>query len=207
MQFHMNQTPWTPETRKRSHRSKIYGIGINDAPYNTAGCLYYDKWRTMLRRCYAEEYHVRHPYYIGCTVDPRWHYFMEFRQWLVQEGFVRGLHLDKDLIIPGNKVYSPETCILVPREINVFTTMNKSTTTLPPGVILNPRKNGKKYIAQIKIFGKQTFLGYYNTVEEAFNAYLKRKSQQAEVLSETVESPKVKKALINFSKRVVEYIK
>lgn len=205
--FHQEQIPWTSESLKRSHRRKVYGVGINDAPYNTAKCLYYDKWRTMLRRCYAEEYQERHPNYNGCTVDPRWHYFMAFREWLVQEGFVRGLAIDKDLLVPGNKVYSPETCILVTQSLNNFTTMNKSTRTinLPTGV--RKASNSNKYQSMIKVDNQAVCLGTYDTPEEASKVYLNKKSEVALIYSERETNPKIKQALINFSKMVKEYIK
>ncbi|WP_423172691.1 hypothetical protein, partial [Stenotrophomonas sp. CASM112] len=38
-----------------------------------------------------------------------------------QVGFgVKGFELDKDLLIKGNKVYSENTCIFIPAEINLL---------------------------------------------------------------------------------------
>lgn len=31
---------------------------------------------------------------------------------------MEGWHLDKDILLKGNKVYSPETCAFVPAKIN-----------------------------------------------------------------------------------------
>ena len=42
-------------------------------------------------------------------------------------------------------------------------------TGLPTGVILNKTYN--KYVGQIQINGKTTYLGFFNTIEEASNAY------------------------------------
>lgn len=55
-----------------------------------------------------------------------------------------GWALDKDILVKGNKIYSPETCCFVPQEINNLFTKRKSCRgTLPIGV---------KYIKENKKF-------------------------------------------------------
>ena len=84
------------------------------------------------------------------------------------------MDLDKDILVKGNKIYSPETCMFVPQNINkLFTKSNKIRGKYPIGVYFN--KNANKFKAQCRIFynGKtqQESLGLYNTIEDAFNAY------------------------------------
>lgn len=44
------------------------------------------------------------------------------------------LHVDKDILHPGNKVYSPENCILLPQRINeLFFVSSRGTSNLPQG--------------------------------------------------------------------------
>ena len=105
-----------------------YGVGINDADYVVSWridgqrfcCPFYDRWHGMLRRCYSAAWQSRHPAYIGCSVDKRWHSFVAFREWALSQPQWEGLHLDKDLLVPGNKVYSPETCLFIPQSVNKF---------------------------------------------------------------------------------------
>jgi hypothetical protein len=75
-------------------------------------------WRNMLKRCYYAN-DPKGYFSTGVTVDPRWHCFADFladlptldnfKQWRNKEGY----QLDKDLRVPGCKVYSPETCMFV----------------------------------------------------------------------------------------------
>ena len=61
----------------------------------------------MLKRCYGEGVCYR-PSYEGCVVDEEWHLFSEFKKFYDAK-YIPGCELDKDLIFPGNKVYSSKT--------------------------------------------------------------------------------------------------
>ena len=85
------------------------------------------------------------------------------------------MQLDKDILKKGNKVYSPETCIFVPRRINsLFIKSDKARGRYPIGVTL--RKDNGKYRSQCDVQyeeepRKQIQLGQFDTPEEAFYAY------------------------------------
>lgn len=85
---------------------------------------------------------------------------------------MKGWHLDKDILVKGNKIYSPETCCFVPREINglFIRTDNKDMT-------LNVDKNDGKFICYISKKGKTINLGRFNTYEEAFFMYKTEKER------------------------------
>lgn len=109
-------------------RSKVYGVGINnprvtDNFYKKAASA----WRSMLIRCYYPE----SPYYdryggSGVIVSEEWKDFKIFEEWYIQNedeygvDFKGKLEVDKDILFPDNKIYSSETCILVPRYVNQF---------------------------------------------------------------------------------------
>ena len=108
----------------------VYGVGTNDAGYaiqvmeSVRGangkpkqriiwfCPFYRRWVHMLERCYSERYQEKKPTYIGCTVCEEWLRFSNFKSWMETQDW-EGKHLDKDLLVEGNKIYSPDTCILV----------------------------------------------------------------------------------------------
>lgn len=76
--------------------------------------------------------------------------------------------IDKDILVKGNRIYSPSTCCLVPPNVNLlFTKCDKSRWNLPIGVT----KYRNKFRASITINGEHIILPVKNTVEEAFIDY------------------------------------
>ena len=128
----------------------------------------YDHWGNMLMRCYSDAYQKRNPNYIGCTVDERWHKFSVFLEWF-KENYIDGYALDKDLLIPSNKCYSPETCCFLPPKLNtMIVTRHRKTNRFGKGVSITPKG---RYIAFLNRYNKTYNLGHFDTIEEAFNAY------------------------------------
>ena len=126
----------------------------------------------MLTRCYDDKYHSKSQTYVGCSVSDNFKYFPYFKEWCNQQiGFGNeGWHLDKDILVKGNKVYSEDTCCFVPPEINCTITNNKSVRgRFPQGVTYNRTKT--RYRAKIRRGAKLESLGTYDTPEEAFYAY------------------------------------
>jgi|AGFT01.1.fsa_nt_gi hypothetical protein len=110
----------------------IYGVGVNDSPEPIAKsevvngkskqvwrCPIYTTWRNILERCYSEKFLDKFPSYIGTTIHEDWKSFTNFKSWVVKQNY-KDRDIDKDLLIPGNKHYSPQTCIFVPHEINTL---------------------------------------------------------------------------------------
>lgn len=101
---------------------------INDLPgFKSREPLIYYKWSNMFKRVYDPLVHITHPSYIGCTVEPSWFYLSNFvkdfeqlpgyNQWLQLKG--KGMSLDKDILVPGNKHYGPNTCTLMLMSDNI----------------------------------------------------------------------------------------
>ena len=98
------------------------------------------------------------------------------------------LELDKDILVPGNKIYGPDTCLIVRPSVNCWFRSNGSKNNLPQGVCVNSR-TGKPYRAQITpIGGKRTHLGYFDTPEEASKVYQQKWKEQVIVLIEQEEN-------------------
>ena len=141
----------------------------------------YKCWQSMLSRCYSAKYQAKHPSYIGCYVCDEWLYYPNFKKWYEENYYEienKTSQLDKDILVKGNKVYSPETCVFVPNFINkLFIKRQNDRGELPIGVCFN--KRDKKYQANLRVFknGKSVrkHLGLFDTPEEAFNAYKQAK--------------------------------
>lgn len=93
------------------------------------------------------------------------------------------MHLDKDILVKNNKIYSPDTCIFVPMRINkLFVKGNPDRRTH----IINVYDVGYgKYQARCKK-GTQRYenLGSFNTIEEAFNVYKKEKEKYIQSIAD-----------------------
>ena len=111
------------------NRSLKFGVGINDADYPVNPvvngkrkiCPFYNVWSNMIRRCYMDDKNRRpqETSYIGCSVVDEWHKFSNFKRWMEKQDW-KNNQLDKDLKVPGNKVYGPDTCVFIPKSINTL---------------------------------------------------------------------------------------
>ena len=140
----------------------------------------YNLWATMLKRCYSEKYHVNGPSYIGCSVSEGFKEFQVFAAWSSKQiGFgAAGFQLDKDIIFKGNKVYSEETCVFVPREINLLLAPRvRNRGKNPPGVCEHACG---KFRAKLN----DRYLGLFSTPDAAFAAYKVAKEAHIKVVAE-----------------------
>ena len=201
---------------KDPYAPSVYGIGILGTKYpskvNGVLTKEYGIWNSMLRRCYSDTNvcdasKKRHPTYEGCEVSGRFKSYEYFYEWChKQVGFDNDgngnpFHLDKDLLIKGNKVYSEDSCIFIPQEINSLLT--KRTASRGEHLIgVHWHKKGGAFIAQVnKNKGKQERLGRFNTEIEAFNAYKEAKEsfikEQAEKYKSQID-PRAYEALMKY---------
>lgn len=131
----------------------------------------------MLQRCYSEAFKKKYLTYIDCECSENFKYYEYFYEWCHKQiGFGNdGFHLDKDLLIKGNKVYGESTCIFIPKEINqVLVKSDKKRGGHLIGVYWH--KKGQAFVAQVnRNKGKQEYLGSFKTELEAFNAYKQAK--------------------------------
>lgn len=164
-------------------RVKTYGVGINDLNNecyaNGKNTTVYAVWNDMIRRCYSDKSKVNRPTYDGCTVCDDWIYFSRFKLWF-DLNYVDNWHLDKDLLVVGNKIYSPETCLFVPQSLNkLFTDSAAARGKYPIGVNIDKRG---RFMARVSENGKRKYLGLFKTPEDAYEAY--KNGKRSYVLSE-----------------------
>ena len=142
----------------------------------------YKRWADMLCRCYSKHQKL-HPSYIGCSVCDEWLCYENFEKWYNKNYYIvdnERMHLDKDILVKGNKLYSPDTCIFVPMKINsLFTNCKAVRGEYPIGVTRSKKNN--KFEPQVQGCG---WLGYYNTPEEAFYVYKENKEKRIKEIAE-----------------------
>ena len=170
---------------KRCSMSDV-GNAVLDIPRKT-NIAAYRFWRGFITRCHKDSYITKHPTYSKCSFHNDWLLFSNFKQWFEspESGYKEGYHLDKDILVKGNKIYSPDTCCFVPQEINkLFTTRISCRGNLPIGVTRNNKKRGKPYLSTITSGGKTHSLGAFNSPLEAFNAYKDAKERHIRNVAE-----------------------
>lgn len=151
------------------NRKPVFGVGINDIPEYTKGTKVYLVWKSMLARCYSPYTRRTNPAYEGCSVCEEWLTLSNFRKWF-EENYREGCQLDKDILIPGNKEYSPSACCFVPQEINKLFKGHSRKFGITTGV----RKQNRKYIAQFRE-GGITHKASFDTLSEAEEFYRNHK--------------------------------
>ena len=165
-------------------RSKIYGVGINDSTYPPRiheqvngkvvivwACPIFITWKDMMKRCYSEAYHKKRPSYKDCTVCEEWWSFSNFHKWARDRIGVdhkgRKLQLDKDLLVEGNTVYSPNTCVFISTEVNNFL----GNVSKNSGSLYLEKRDVYQAFCKDPFDRYSKFLGDFSTEEEARKKY------------------------------------
>ena len=165
---------------KDPYLPSVCGVGIVGTKYptviNGVKTKEYVLWCRMLQRCYSDEFKKKRPTYEGCEASENFKSYEHFYEWCnSQVGLKDGFHLDKDLLVKGNKVYSESTCIFIPKEINsLLTKCDASRGGHLIGVYWCNTNNA--FVAKVRRNkGKQEHLGLFKTEIEAFKAYKQAK--------------------------------
>jgi len=181
----------------------VCGVGLNDLPNPVEIVVngkrvadpFYQKWNSMLHRCYSKAYHAQQPSYIGCAVFEDWLVFSNFKKWMEGQDW-KGKHIDKDILVRGNKVYSPDTCAFVDGMTNTFILDCRSSRGMfPVGVCFF--KTRKKFVSYCcdPFSGKTNKLGYFDDPDTAHMAWKKRKHELACQLADLQTDERVAAAL------------
>ena len=164
----------------------VCGIGMAGNKYpikiNGKHVIEYVAWRNIISRSYNEKDKKKNPTYQDVTCCEEWLLYENFYEWLhEQDNFDKWYEgsrwaVDKDILNKGNKIYSPNTCCLVPQNVNcLFLKGNAVRGDLPIGVV----KNGIGFQVHCSnpLTHKYENLGTYKTAIEAFYVYKKRKEE------------------------------
>jgi len=154
---------------KNLYHKSVYGkgyIGIGKHKVSLEGVLTkkYKTWKKMLERCYSSDYHIKHPAYKDVTVCDEWHSYQVFGGWYDEQYKKDGWQLDKDLLGRDEKIYSPDTCVFIPRGLNSFLGRGKGNKDHPIGVY----REGSRYYSRgyFSLPGINLYLESYDTIAE-----------------------------------------
>ena len=157
---------------KTIHNVGYIGVGLHLATLDGITTKKFRVWERMLQRCYDKKFHEKFITYENCITYEKWHNFQDFGDWFDDNYYEvekNKMQLDKDILIKGNKIYSPDTCVFVPNKINsLFTKSNAKRGNYPIGVSYHI--DSGKFEAQCNNKNKK-YLGIFTTPEEAFSVY------------------------------------
>ena len=178
----------------------LFGVGILGRKLLPEDKVAYNVWRSMLTRTQQQELY---PAYKGVVVDESFLTFTTFKEWFDKnKPNYAEYDLDKDLL--GNsKVYSPVTCCILPREINIAIAKKKVGCTGYTGV----RRSHDKFYSSVRQGDDKCYLGTFETAKEAALAYKQAKeSYIKEVANKWKDQidPRVYDALIRYEVEITD---
>lgn len=198
----------------RNKNKLVFGKGINDLNYEVTKyevidgksrvvweCPYYLDWQSILRRCFDPKFQERRPTYKGCTIHPDWIYASKFVEWVDSQPNKdwRNCQPDKDLLLDGNKHYSPDTVVYISKSLNCFLTdRGKDRGKYMLGVTCNFNSSKTNpYMSRCNdIFkNKSVYLGRFSSEIDAHKAWQDYKHHLSCKLSEEQDDIRVVKAL------------
>lgn len=193
---------------KNVFHPSVFNIGyFGEGVYNsTTHKKLYRAWQSMLTRCYDEKSRHIFPTYINCTVVSRWLSFQNFAHWHKENFkiYMEEWCLDKDILQKRNRIYSPETCCFVPREINLlFIKSDKVRGKYPIGV----RKSGDFYQANMAKNGTEEYLGTFRDPKKAFECYKIEKEKYIKEVADKWRgkiTEQVYEAMINYKVEIID---
>lgn len=139
-----------------SGNGKLCGVGYNSkekhktVDENLAQTWEYTLWSFAMKRCYGK--YKKYKSYEDCEICETWHDFQSMADWLTQNKYktksTDSLQLDKDILHPGNRIYSPENCLIVTKEVNMyFLGQHRIDSKYGAGVIFSDKSKYKKFQA------------------------------------------------------------
>lgn len=165
----------------------------------------FERWYSIFRRIYLEPHKAGNKSYAGASVCEEWQNFQNFAAWMEDQGIEDySWHLDKDLLVKGNKIYSPETCVFLPMEVNVFFTRRKSLRGDAP---IGCSKRKDRYLVQWTRGSVAQYEGSFATPEEAFACYKAAKESYAHELANKWRNkidPRAYEALMNYTVEITD---
>lgn len=173
-------------------KSLVFGVGINDWDCRTVmdnghPIPEYKLWKTVLLRCFGDKNSKILSTYGGVSCDESW---LSMRKFIEDVSSIGNYDMavnsdwaiDKDILIPKNRIYSIDTVCFVPKQINNSYKNYNRESGLPCGVY--SCTNSSTFFAKISIDGRQKYLGTFNCPEDASNAFKIEKEKYVKLLAD-----------------------
>lgn len=181
---------------KNPYYPVVYGVGVAGNKYktvdeNSKSIKEYAIWYHILQRCFDEKYLKKHPAYRGVGVCEEWLYFPNFYEWLhSQPNFDKWYNnkrwaVDKDILVKGNKIYSPENCCIIPQNVNCLFLKRESERGEYPIGVRYKDKDGFIASCHNPFTNKNEKIGSYSTPEKAF--YLGYKPYKENIIKKVAQ--------------------
>ena len=182
---HTNYSNFKRGLVKNPYYPMVYKVGIAGNKYktvdeNSKSTREYMTWYHIIQRCYSDRLKEKQPAYKDIKVCSDWLYYENFYEWLhSQPNFDKWYYgkrwaVDKDILVKGSKIYSPETCCLIPQNVNcLFLKREAERGEYPIGVRYT--NDGFTAVCRDPFLDRSVEIGCYSTPEKAFYAYKKYK--------------------------------
>ena len=149
----------------------------------------YRVWHHILLRCYSDK-DPRNKAYNDCEVCEEWKNFQNFAQWYEDNYYTvpgQEMNVDKDLFRGETKIYSPETCCILPDSLNsmlVFKLRKKDKSSDFFGITLSTaNQTYGAYYFDGEVRRKKMF----KTEEEAFAWYAVHRAERIREKAKTMK--------------------
>ena len=152
----------------------------------------YQNWYHILCRCYSN----KEKSYKDTLVCDEWHNLQNFGKWH-KENYIEGYEIDKDILCNiqhlEQKIYSPETCLIIPSELNRFLAGDNWLA----GVFYYKSKNSKITInVDLRLNEKRIWKSNFLSFSEAKNFYCNLKYSLWKELIEKFNLPSSLKEIL-----------
>ena len=185
-------------------RTGVYGVGVFDKKLGEDNLPSEKIWRKVMNRCYSDKFKARNKSYKEVSIYEEWLTYSNFKEWF-DKHYIAGWELDKDILVKGNKTYSPSTCCFVPSRINtLFTNCKRSRGVYPIGVSYC---KDERFVAYLDMDKKRRHLGSFDTPKEAFQAYKVAKEAYIKEVADKWKDqlePRVYEAMYNYKVEITD---